>query len=106
MWLPLLVQLFYCVYATHFHEDGAPKHDSTDSNDEPTIDKKMEQMQKQIDALSRQLMLQQFYAQQRVRTDGNSGLKQIRVTTTGFIHSFIYSFIRNIYFHICRSLEL
>ena len=46
-------------------------------------DEKFKQMQQQIDSLSRQLMLQQFYTQQRVRTEGNSGLKQIRVTTTG-----------------------
>ena len=87
MQLSILLQLLCCTLIAYTHDETefnyVEDQDEFAHKDELPMDKKIEQMQKQIDSLSRQLMLQQFYTTQRVRTEGNSGLKQIRVTVGG-----------------------
>lgn len=43
----------------------------------------MDELNQQIDELARHLMLQQLFIEERVRSDGNSGVKQIRGTHKG-----------------------
>ncbi|XP_012934635.1 mucin-17 [Aplysia californica] len=43
----------------------------------------MEQLKRLIGALSRQVMLQQVAAEEKVRSDGASGIKQVRATSSG-----------------------
>ena len=40
---------------------------------------KVEQMQNIVKSLSRQLILQQMFVEERIRTEGDSGLKQVSV---------------------------
>jgi len=46
--------------------------------DESSLEKKVEFLQKNLASATRQMMLQQFFVEETRRTDGNSGLKQIR----------------------------
>ncbi len=45
--------------------------------------KENEFLKKEMVRLGRQLMLQQFFTEERVRSEGSSGLKQIRVRDVG-----------------------
>ena len=47
------------------------------------MDLTLNKMSKTIDQLSRQLMLQQLFVEERIRSDGGSGLKQSRQSTQG-----------------------
>ena len=42
-------------------------------------EEKVEQMQNIVKSLSRQLILQQMFVEERIRTEGDSGLKQVSV---------------------------
>lgn len=46
-------------------------------------DDKITNIAKSIGALGRQIMLQKFYAEQRTRSDGDSGLKVVRIRRQG-----------------------
>ena len=41
-------------------------------------------MKSSLEDLSRQVMLQQFFVEERIRTDGSSGLKQVCINRLGF----------------------
>ena len=42
------------------------------------IKKEVSQLKGQLTAVSRQLMLQQFFTEEKIRNDGFSGIKQVR----------------------------
>ena len=46
-------------------------------------------MQTTLEALGRQVMLQQFFSETRVRTEGQSGIKAVRQRKTGLKNYFI-----------------
>lgn len=43
----------------------------------------MKRMDSVVEGLSRQVMLQQFYLEEKIRSDGNSGIKQVRMSRDG-----------------------
>ncbi|GFO49846.1 hypothetical protein PoB_007635100 [Plakobranchus ocellatus] len=49
----------------------------------PTMDDRVSQLEGILHGLSRQVMLQQFFLEEKVRSDGNSGLKTTRLTKDG-----------------------
>ena len=58
---------------------------NTATHAQPTQAQQMDELKKQVDYLekviggmSRQMMLQQLFVEERIRSDGDSGLKQIR----------------------------
>ena len=70
---PLLVLLCVCLagVATAVH----PKH--------VRYFEKVASLEKNMEFMARQLMMQQFYAEEQVRSDGDSGLKRVRIRSQG-----------------------
>lgn len=49
------------------------------SNDDKKPPSEIESLRQIVGALSRQVMLQQLFVEERIRSDGNSGVKQLRL---------------------------
>lgn len=49
------------------------------TNAQDTADAKIEALQDVVKQLSRQSMLQQLFVEERIRSEGDSGLKQVKV---------------------------
>jgi hypothetical protein len=47
------------------------------------VEKMLKETKETFEGLARQVMLQQFYVEEKIRSDGSSGLKQVRVDRTG-----------------------
>jgi len=47
------------------------------------LDQRVKQLEDILEGLTRQVMLQQYYVEEKTRSDGNSGLKKIRLTKDG-----------------------
>ena len=69
----LLAVLMVAVTVT---QAATPTHAPTSTLDE--LKKQVDYLEKVIGGLSRQMMLQQLFVEERIRSDGDSGLKQIR----------------------------
>ena len=48
-----------------------------------TSSRKIAKIQNSVTALYRQVMLQQLFLEERIRSDGDSGVKQVRLQTDG-----------------------
>ena len=52
-------------------------------NADQKLSAEMQSLRQIIGALSRQVMLQQMFVEERIRSDGDSGVKQVRLSNTG-----------------------
>lgn len=50
------------------------------TNDVKELKAEVTQLKQTLEALSRQVMLQQFFTEEKLRSDGFSGIKQVRTT--------------------------
>ena len=55
----------------------------SDANNGKEPPSEMESLRKIVGALSRQIMLQQMFVEERIRSDGDSGVKQVRFSNEG-----------------------
>lgn len=53
------------------------------SNDDKKPPSEIESLRQIVGALSRQVMLQQLFVEERIRSDGDSGVKQLRLGSEG-----------------------
>ena len=60
--------------AHHVHHNTSPKP----SNEVDELKKQVDYLEKVVGGMARQMMLQQLFVEERIRSDGDSGLKQIR----------------------------
>lgn len=56
---------------------------NTDQYSQNSMAAEIKEIKQILDGLSRQVMLQQFYSQEKIRGEGNSGLQSVRLTQDG-----------------------
>ncbi len=72
--LLLTIQLVFCTSWDDYQFDENSVEEQAAEN---------EKLKKEILRLGRQMMLQQFFTEERIRSEGNSGIKQIRGRSVG-----------------------
>ena len=65
--------------ADQVHHNTTPR--PTPSNEVDELKKHVDYLEKVVGGMARQMMLQQLFVEERIRSDGDSGLKQIRYKT-------------------------
>ncbi|XP_069120384.1 uncharacterized protein [Argopecten irradians] len=77
------------VHHQHTHAATTPPPPTPD----PRSDKaRIQQLEEQLESLTRQVMLQQLFVEERIRSDGDSGIKQLRHNHDGTAPYFTSSF--------------
>jgi len=77
---PSFIVLFVSITLTVCLSDTEPFSDDNNAEKPPN---EMESLRKIVGALSRQVMLQQMFVEERIRSDGDSGVKQVRLGNEG-----------------------
>ncbi|XP_074660714.1 uncharacterized protein LOC141913152 [Tubulanus polymorphus] len=80
------------VVMTAAAHSAAPEKDKKQTVGE-SLDARLKHIEQSMSHISRQLMLQQMFVEERIRSDGKSGIKQLRLTRQGTktYHSTTYS---------------
>ncbi|XP_033732863.1 uncharacterized protein LOC117322199 [Pecten maximus] len=81
---------------THHHNHHAHIH-ATTTPPPPTLDPlsdkaRIQKLEQELESLTRQVMLQQLFVEERIRSDGDSGVKQLRHNHDGTAPYFSESF--------------
>ena len=77
----LLAVVMIAVTAGSVASAASPTHAPTQTPQMSELKKQVDYLEKVIGGMSRQMMLQQLFVEERIRSDGDSGLKQIRYST-------------------------
>ena len=80
-----MMRIFLCVclLATTCVSDQSLQDDATITDEIKLNKDKIDSLQNTIAAVARQLMLQQLFVEERIRSEGHSGLKQVRLNRLG-----------------------
>ena len=62
---------------------GAAKEEGSGEADDRTPEERIKELENTMGILSRQIMMQQLYMEEKNRGDGDSGVKQLRVNKIG-----------------------
>merc|ERR1719495_2688171 len=76
-----LIILWFLLYTAATCAEGDGQTEGTDTNDYKFL-------KNTVHAVTRQVMLQQFYVEEKLRSDGSSGLKQVRIRKGGLNNYF------------------
>ena len=77
---PSFIVLFVSITLTVCLSEMEPFSDDNNAEKPPN---EVESLRKIVGALSRQVMLQQMFVEERIRSDGDSGVKQVRLGNEG-----------------------
>ena len=76
----IFITLFVAITLTASTCGDEPFSDANNGKESPS---EMESLRKIVGSLSRQIMLQQMFVEERIRSDGDSGVKQVRLSNEG-----------------------